>query len=46
MKVETNNVNVGACRFYTKHGCELSSISRLAYAGIRNEVQLIWRFDL
>ena len=46
MKVETNNVNVAACRFYTRHRCELASLSRLAYAGIRNEVQLVWWLDL
>jgi ribosomal protein S18 acetylase RimI-like enzyme len=47
--VETQNVNVKACRFYFKQGCNLGAINRYAYygtKGLENEVQLIWFKDL
>jgi GNAT superfamily N-acetyltransferase len=44
--VETQNINVAACRFYAKQGCVLGSINRLAYADFPDEVQLIWYKDL
>jgi GNAT superfamily N-acetyltransferase len=40
--VETQNVNVGACRFYVAQGCELGSAHRFAYANHPDEVQLLW----
>jgi streptothricin acetyltransferase len=49
LKIETQNVNVPACRFYAKQGCELGEINRYAYAGNPNaahEVMLIWYLDL
>src|SRR5262245_54929678 len=42
LDVETQNINVGACRLYTRMGCELRRVDRLAYADLPNEVQLIW----
>ncbi|MBN1160518.1 MAG: GNAT family N-acetyltransferase [Dehalococcoidales bacterium] len=46
--VETQNVNVPACRFYLKQGCNLGVINRYAYSAtsaVAGEVQLIWFID-
>lgn len=42
IKVETQNVNVPACRFYARQGCELGLINRFAYPSEMNEIQLGW----
>jgi GNAT superfamily N-acetyltransferase len=42
LKVETQNVNVPACRFYARQGCELGAIDRFAYPSLPHEVQLLW----
>lgn len=41
-KVETQNINVPACRFYASQGCELGAINRFVYPETMNETQLIW----
>lgn len=49
LKVETQNVNVPACRFYARQGCELGMIHRFGYAGhpkVGHEVMLLWYLDL
>ena len=46
LKVETQNINVPACRFYAKQGCVLGSINRFAYPDFPDEVQLLWYKDL
>lgn len=46
LEIETQNINVPACRFYARQGCTLESIDRLAYPDLPNEVQLIWIKDL
>jgi GNAT superfamily N-acetyltransferase len=46
LKVETQNINVGACRFYARHGCVLRAVNRLAYPEFPEEVQLFWYEDL
>lgn len=49
MKIETQNVNLPACRFYARMGCELGAIHRYAYAGIpevADEVMLLWYLKL
>jgi GNAT superfamily N-acetyltransferase len=46
MKIETQNVNVPACRFYARMGCELGSIDRFAYPGLPNEARLTWYREL
>ena len=46
MEVETQNINVSACRFYARQGCVLSAVNRFAYPELPDEVQLIWRKDL
>jgi GNAT superfamily N-acetyltransferase len=49
MKIETQNVNVPACRFYQRMGCQLGEIRRFGYAAIpavAHEVMLNWYLDL
>jgi GNAT superfamily N-acetyltransferase len=48
LQVETQNVNVPACRFYVRQGCQLGEINRLAYSApeVAHEVMLIWYLDL
>ena len=46
LKVETQNINVAACRFYASQGCTLGAIHRFAYPSLPNEVQLLWYKDL
>jgi GNAT superfamily N-acetyltransferase len=46
LKVETQNVNVPACRFYAARGCTLGAIHRFAYAELPGEVQLLWYREL
>ena len=43
LKVETQNVNVAACRLYRRNGCTLAQATAWAYPELRDEVQLIWR---
>jgi GNAT superfamily N-acetyltransferase len=42
LKIETQNVNASACRFYRKMGCTLGAIDRFAYPDLPDEVQLLW----
>jgi ribosomal protein S18 acetylase RimI-like enzyme len=42
LKVETQNINVPACRFYARQGCELRTIRSDAYPDLPDEVQLLW----
>jgi GNAT superfamily N-acetyltransferase len=49
LKIETQNVNVPACRFYAKQGCTLGGIHRYGYAGcpdVAHEAMLLWYLDL
>jgi GNAT superfamily N-acetyltransferase len=49
MKVETQNVNVPACRFYQRMGCQLGEIRRFGYAvvpSVAQEVMLNWYYNL
>lgn len=49
LKVETQNVNVPACRFYAAQGCRLRAIDREAYGAdprIAHEAMLLWTYDL
>jgi GNAT superfamily N-acetyltransferase len=46
LKVETQTVNVPACRFYARQGCLLGAINRHAYPDLPGEVQLLWYKDL
>ncbi len=49
LKIETQNVNVPACRFYARQGCVLGGINRYGYAGcpsVAHEAMLLWYLDL
>ena len=49
LRVETQNINVGACRFYATRGCRLARVDRTAYWGVphaERETMLIWSLDL
>jgi len=49
LKVETQNVNVPACRFYLRMGCQLGEIRLFGYAAapkVRHEIMLNWYLDL
>ena len=42
LKVETQNTNVQACRFYERHGCQLRAIHPGVYPELPEEVRLLW----
>jgi len=47
--IETQNVNLPACRFYAKQGCRLGAIHRFGYAGcpdVAHEAMILWYLDL
>jgi GNAT superfamily N-acetyltransferase len=46
LKIETQNINVPACRFYLRQGCLLGAIHRFAYSEFPEEAQLLWYKDL
>jgi GNAT superfamily N-acetyltransferase len=46
LKVETQNINVPACRFYARQGCVLEGVHRGVYPGLPGEIQLLWYKDL
>ena len=46
LKVETQNTNVPACRFYQRRGCVLRTVNRFAYPALPDEIQLIWMKSL
>jgi GNAT superfamily N-acetyltransferase len=46
LKIETQNVNVAACRFYMRQGCTLGGIHRFAYPLLPEELQLLWYKDI
>jgi GNAT superfamily N-acetyltransferase len=49
LKVETQNVNVPACRFYAKQGCELGAIHRYGYVSspeVAREAMFLWYLEL
>ncbi len=46
MNVETQDINVPACRLYKSAGYAIAEINRHAYPDFPDEVQLIWRRDL
>lgn len=46
LKIETQNINVPACRFYARQGCELRGINRYAYGEVLDEIQFLWYRDL
>ena len=42
VRVETQDVNVPACRFYARQGCRLDVVRPRAYARFPEETQLLW----
>ena len=47
MKIETQNINVNACRFYVRMGCTLGAIHRYAYyPRYPDETMLLWYKEL
>jgi GNAT superfamily N-acetyltransferase len=42
LKVETQNINAPACRFYERQGCVLRGVNPGAYPGLPDEVQFLW----
>ena len=49
LEIETQNVNVAACRFYAAMGCMLGRIDSLAYVQspeLADEIMLVWSLDL
>lgn len=46
LKVETQDTNMAACRFYARLGCTLKQADRGAYPELPDEVQLIWTKSL
>lgn len=49
LKIETQNVNVPACKFYIKQGCTLGELSFYKYVNSKiwnNEIMLVWYLDL
>lgn len=46
LEIETQQINVPACRFYHRMGCSLARVDRFAYADLHEETQLIWHLDL
>jgi len=46
LEIETQNLNVAACRFYAQRGCVLAAAHHGAYPGLPDEIQLLWLKDL
>ena len=46
LKVETQNINVAACRFYARQGCVLAAVNSFAYSGLPNETPMLWYKDI
>ena len=42
LKVETQNINLVACRFYARQGCVLAAVNSSAYKELPDETQLLW----
>ena len=46
LKIETQNINVPACKFYARQGCVLGAVHRFAYPNLPDESQLLWYKNL
>jgi GNAT superfamily N-acetyltransferase len=49
MRIETQNINIPACRFYAKQGCRLGMVHRHGYGDhpdVGHEAMLLWYYDL
>jgi GNAT superfamily N-acetyltransferase len=43
VEVETQNINLAACRFYERCGCRLERVERGTYPDFPDEVELVWQ---
>ncbi|HWF44226.1 MAG TPA: GNAT family N-acetyltransferase [Candidatus Kapabacteria bacterium] len=46
IKIETQNINVSACKFYARMGCELRIVRPGAYSTLPDEIQFLWYKEL
>jgi GNAT superfamily N-acetyltransferase len=46
LKVETQNINVPACKFYARQGCVLGAVNQFAYPEYPDEIQMFWYKNL
>jgi GNAT superfamily N-acetyltransferase len=46
LKIETQNINVAACRFYARQGCVLRAARHGVYPECPDEIQLLWYKDM
>ena len=46
LKIETQSINVPACKFYQNQGCQLDKINRHAYKNFPDEIELMWSVRL
>ena len=46
LKIETQNINVRACKFYAGQGCYLGGIHPGIYDGFPDEIELLWYLNL
>ena len=46
LDVETQDINVPACRFYARQGCVLRRVDPEAYPALPDETLLLWTLDL
>ena len=46
LRIETQTINVAACRFYAAKGCTLSAVDVHEYPELPDETQLIWYLKL
>lgn len=46
LKIETQNINVRACKFYARHGCQLMVANQCAYPDYPEEIQMLWYKNL
>ncbi|MEP6573940.1 MAG: GNAT family N-acetyltransferase [Gemmatimonadota bacterium] len=46
LRIETQHINLPACRLYQRMGCRLAAMARHAYPEFPDEVQLLWEKDL
>lgn len=43
LRIETQNVNTTACRFYARRGCEIAAVDPFAYPDLPDEIRIDWR---
>jgi len=46
LKIETQNINVLACKFYARQGCVLGAVNQFAYPEHPQEIQMLWYKNL